>query len=506
MKKFFLPVYTFLCVLLFGFISYAQNPNLKTLDTYIENAMKDWQMPGFAVAIVKNDSVVFSKAYGVREIEKTEPVDENTLFVIASCSKAFTTTALSILVDEGKINWDDPVTKYLPDFQMYDPWVTKEINIRDLLTHRSGLATFSGDFLWINSTYSRKDIIKRIRYLKPVSSFRTKYGYQNLMYITAAEIIKAVTDTSWGDFIQAHILNKIGMTHTNTRYEQFYKTDDRSRGHYLKNGQIKIYAEIQGDNAQGALGINSCINDMTHWIRLQLNKGKYNGVQVFSTDRSNDMWANQFAFGNSNYGLGWFINYYKGKKILDHGGGMPGYISNVTLVPEEKLGFVIFSNLETGMVSAIKNKILDLFLGGDQKDWNQIYHELWNKRLQRYADEIKRRDKIRNKESKPSLPLKDYTGTYRDKMYGNAEVSIKNDSLYLQFVHTPTFGGVLHHYQYDTFYIDWEDEFLTRGYVKFGLDFSGKVKRMTFEVPNSPDFIFTELLFEKLSPIQEANP
>ncbi|MEK6553558.1 MAG: serine hydrolase domain-containing protein, partial [Bacteroidota bacterium] len=184
--------------------SFAQQDKLQKIDEFINKAMKDWEMPGFSVAIVKNDSVIFAKGYGVRNINKSDPVDENTLFVIAPCSKAFTTASLAILVDQGKIKWDDPVTKYLPDFQMYDPWVTKEITIRDLTSHKSGLETFSGDFLWLNSTYDRKEVINRARYLKPTSSFRSKYGYQNIMFITAAEVIKAVTDTSWSDYIKTH--------------------------------------------------------------------------------------------------------------------------------------------------------------------------------------------------------------------------------------------------------------------------------------------------------------
>ena len=436
--------------------------------------MTDWDMPGFAVAIVKNDSVIFAKGYGVREIGKPEPVDVNTKFVIASCSKAFTTAALSILNDMGKIDWDDRVINFLPDFQMYDPWVTNEIRIRDLLTHRSGLATFSGDFLWISSNYNCEDVVRRIRYLKPTSSFRTKYGYQNLMFITAAEIIKAVTDTSWGDYIQAHILNKIGMTHTNTSYKQLYTSENVAKAHYKKNDQLMVYNDIQKDNAQGALGINSCVEDMAQWIRLQLNKGKYNDNRIYSEREANEMWANQFAIGKSDYGLGWFIKYYNGKRVLNHGGGMPGYISDVTLVPEDNFGFVIFSNTESGMVASVRNYLTNIMTNVEPKDYEKIYLNAWDRRIQRYADELKNREVERIKNTQPSMPLENYCGTYNDKMYGNADVTLKDGNLYLQFLPTPTFKGTLHHYQYDTFYIDWEDEFLTRGFVKFDMNFNGK--------------------------------
>lgn len=485
---------------IFAFINLnAQQEKIDKINSYIQHAMVDWKMPGFAVGIVKNDSVVFAKGFGVREFGKNDPVDENTLFVIASCSKAFTTASLATLVDRGKINWDDPVTKYLPDFQMYDPWVTHEMTIRDLVTHRSGLATFSGDFLWLSSNYDRKEVIRRARFLKPTSSFRTKYGYQNIMFITAAEVIKAVTDTSWGDYIQKHILDKIGMAHTNTSYVRFNETDNATKAHYLKDGEFKIYSDVQKDNAQGALGINSSAFDMAQWIRLQLGKGKYNDQRIFSERQSGEMWANQFAFGNMNYGLGWFISYKNGKRILNHGGGMPGFISDVTLVPEENFGFVILSNFESGMVNSVRNYIIDIMTNTEPKDYEKLSLDGWAKRIERFSNELKHRDEIRIKDTKPSAALEKYCGVYEDKMYGKAEISLKDGELFMQFMPTPTFRGALHHYHNDTFYIDWEDEFLTRGWVKFDFDFNGAPNKISFEVPNSPDFIFTELLFERVS-------
>ncbi len=489
----------FLLLLFFLSIQFslAQSNRLKQLDDYINEAMKDWEMPGFAVSIVKDDSVIFAKGYGLREYGKEEKVDANTLFVIASCSKAFTTAALAILVDRGKIKWDDRVIDYLPDFQMYDPWVTNEFTIRDLVTHRSGLATFSGDFLWLGSNYDRKEVIRRARYLKPVSSFRSKYGYQNIMFITAAEIIETVTDTSWGDFIKNHFLNPLKMTNTNTSYKELATTENKAKAHYRKNGEIKVYTDIQKDNAGGALGINSSVNDLAQWIRLQLNRGKIDSVVIFSEEQSKEMWSNQTALGEMNYGLGWFIRYRNGKKMLYHGGGMPGMISTVVLIPEENFGFAILSNMETGMVSAIRDYIIDLFTGIEPKDYNKIMLDKWKERLQKFEDELKRREEVRVKNTSPSLPLEKYCGKYEDKMYGEAEVSLKDGKLFLQFIPTPTFRGVLNHYHYDTFFIDWEDEFLTRGCVKFDMDFEGNVKQFSLEVPNSPDFIFTELLFEK---------
>lgn len=487
----------FSALLFLNSIQFAQSARLAELDKYIANAAKSWEMPGFAVAIVRNDSVIFAKGYGVRDINAGGKVDENTLFVIASCSKAFTTAALANLADRGLINWDDKVIKYLPDFQMYDPWVTNEMNIKDLVTHRSGLATFSGDILWLGSNYDRKEVIRRSHFLKPVSSFRTKYGYQNIMFAAAGEIIKAVTDTTWEDFIKAHFFTPLGMKRSNTSIAELLKTDNIAHPHQRYNGVIRVINYYPVNAVAPAAGINSSAADMAQWIRLQLNKGSLNGTRIFTESQSREMWSNQFAFGTSNYGLGWFINYYKGKKVIDHGGGMPGMISNVSLVPELNAGFVILSNMETGLTSAIKNEILDYIINDEERDWNSVFMEGWKRRLERFATEEKRREDIRAKDSTPSLPLEQYCGIYEDKMYGKAEVTLKDGKLFLQFLPSPTFRGELKHYQYDTFYIDWEDEFLTRGYVKFNMNFDGKISDMTFEVPNSPDFVFTELLFEK---------
>ena len=496
-KKLFLHSFLLLFVFIFT-NSYAQQDKIQKIDEFIKKAMTDWKMPGFSLAIVKNDSVIFAKGYGVKDIRKNEIVDENTLFVIASCSKAFTTALLATLVDAGKLKWDDPVTKYLPDFQMYDPWVTKEMMVRDLVTHRSGLATFSGDFLWLSSTYDQKEVIRRARFLKPTSSFRSRYGYQNIMFITAAEFIKAVTDTSWADYVRAHFLTPLGMNHTNTSYSLFNQDDNAAKAHYERNEEMKIYSDVQQDNAHGALGLNSSAIEMAQWIRLQLGKGTYNGHKIFSERQSQEMWSNQTVSGNGNYGLGWGINYRNGKKTLSHGGGMPGMISQVTIVPEEKFGFVLLSNLEVGMVGAVNNYIFDIMTNVEPKDYEKMTLEGYAKRQEAFDKEIKRREEIRAKDSKPSLPLEKYCGTYEDKMYGKAEVTLKNGKLFLQFVPSPTFRGELKHYQFDMFQIDWEDEFLTRGYLKFDMNFKGDVTQMTFEVPNSPDFIFTELLFEKI--------
>lgn len=487
-------------ILIFLFVSFAQaqNSKIKDIDEYITKAAKDWQMPGVAVAIVRNDSVIFAKGYGVRDLNKGGAVDENTLFVIASCTKAFTTAALSMLIDQKKIAWDDPVIKYLKDFQMYDPWVTKEITIRDLVTHRSGLETFSGDIMWLGSNYDRKEVIRRARFLKPTSSFRTRFGYQNIMYSTAGEVIPAVTDTSWDDFIKARILIPLGMKRSVTRISDLVKMDNIASAHQFRNGKTNVIGYYPVDNVAAAAAINSSVYEVAQWIRLQLGKGIYNGKRLLSQWSIADMWSNQTALRNGNYGLGWSINYYKGKKIIDHGGGMPGMISEVCLVPEENLGFVILTNVDCNFTAVVKNRILDEFLGGTKTDWSAQLLPDKSRTDKWIKGENDRREKIRAKNTTPSLPLEKYTGMYEDVMYGNTKVSLKDGKLFLEMVPSKTFRGELKYYQYDTFYIDWEEEFLTRGWIKFDMDFAGNIKQLSMEVPTSPDFIFTEMLFKKL--------
>ncbi|MGH7451647.1 MAG: serine hydrolase domain-containing protein, partial [bacterium] len=399
--------------------------NLKEIDEYAAKAGQDWRVPGFAMAIVKDDSVVFAKGYGVRELGKPTSVDARTLFAIASNSKAFTAAALAILVDEGKIKWDDPVTKYLPWFQMYDPYVTREMMVRDLLCHRSGLATFGGDLIWYGSTYSREEVVRRIRYLKPASSFRTRYGYQNIMFIAAGLVVEAVTGKSWDDFVKARFFAPLGMTTSNTSVKDFKGTDNFATPHNETDGKINVihYVNVDGIGAAGA--INSCVAEMAQWLRLQLGRGTYKGNKIFSAARSREMWTPHIMFqiGEqaekqnptthfSGYGLGWGLRDYQGRKVASHGGGLDGMISQVALIPEENLGVVVLTNSETSLSSFLVNKVFDVFLGAPKRDWSgeALARQKENQEAQKAA--AKRIEDERVPGTKPSLALGQYTGMY----------------------------------------------------------------------------------------------
>ena len=361
MKNRFLRSSLLLLLLVFPIFVFAQSldDKLKEIDAYAEKTRQDWNVPGIAVAIVKDDKVVFAKGYGVRELGKPEKVDENTLFAIASNSKAFTTASLAILIDEKKLSWDDKVVKYLPEFQLYNPYVTSELTIKDLVSHRSGLDTFSGDLLWYETTYSADEILRRVRFLKPKSSFRSQFGYQNLMFITAGKVIERVSGKTWSQFVSERILMPLGMSRTTTSVKNL--KDNYSMPHNESGGKLRVLHLGNVDGASAAAGLNSSVADIAKWLRLQLGRGKFEGKQIFSEQRAGEMWsANTILSTNpfpvkdaptrlfSAVGLGWFLNDYRGRKVVSHGGGLDGMISQTAMMPEENLGLACIDEFGNG--------------------------------------------------------------------------------------------------------------------------------------------------------------
>lgn len=486
---------------------------LREIDEYATKTMQDWRVPGFAMAIIKDDKVIFAKGYGVRKLGEPTPVDERTLFAIASNTKAFTAAAIAMLVDEGKLKWDDPATKYLPGFQLYDPYVTRELTVRDLLSHRSGLATFGGDLLWYDTTYKSDEILRRIRYLKPTSSFRSRYGYQNIMFLAAGQVVANVTGKSWEQFIRERFLNPLGMSSTTTSITAFKSTDNIATPHNELDGKLRIVRYGNVDGAGPAAALNSSVADMAQWIRLQLGRGKYEGRQFFSPQVAREMWSPQTivpigeqsekfnpARHFNTYGLGWFLSDYHGRKVASHGGGLDGMISQVAMMPEENLGIVVLSNSETQLPSVMVNKVFDLFLGVPKRDWSAELLQRTKQAKETEKAEAKRLEDERAKGTKPSLPLQSYAGAYGGEMYGEARVTQENGRLVLRLVPAPNFVGDLEHWQYDTFRVKWRESVsypFPKGFVTFTLNAQGKVDEMKIDVPN-PDFDFKELEFKRM--------
>ena len=485
---------------------------LQAIDEYAAKAGRDWKVPGFAVAIVKDDKVVFAKGYGVRQLNRSDAVDKDTLFAIASNSKAFTAAALAILVDEGKLTWDDKVIKYLPWFELYDPWVTSEMTVRDLLCHRSGLETFGGDLLWYESNYSRQEIVRRARFLKRASTFRSRFGYQNVMFVAAGEVVAAITGKSWDEFVRERFFVPLGMSRTSTTYKQLMAASNLATPHNEMNGTLRALKIGNVDNVGPAGGIESSVADIAQWIRLQLGRGTFGGKKIFTAERSREMWSPQTVIDISAeaekfnpavhfglYGLGWLLNDYQGRKVISHGGGLDGMISRVAMIPEENLGVVVLTNSETPLATVISNRILDEFLGVSKRDWNADFRARDLRNKQRQADAEKKMEEDRIPNTKPSLPLSSYAGTYGGPMFGDARVTEENGKLVLKLVPSPNFVGDLEHWHLDTFRVTWRDSIVypfPRGFVTFTLDSKGKISEMKIDVPN-PDFIFTELEFKK---------
>lgn len=482
-----------------------QQKDYKALDKYIEKAVQDFEIPGLAVGIIKNGEVVLLKGYGYRNTETKKKVDENTVFGIASCSKAFTAASIAILVDEGKLNWDDKVIEHYPAFQMYDPYITRELTIRDLLCHRSGLQTFDGDLLWYGTDLSRAEVVRQIRFRQNKYSLRARFGYSNVMFITATEVVKSVTGHSWDAFVNQKIFQPLGMHSTNTSNATFDKGMDVAYPHI--NGKPEAF--INYDNSGGAAAINTSAADLLKWVQLMLDKGAISDTSVFSKKQYYQLVAQQTVLpagaaekvGSthfSGYGLGWFVKDFEGMKIISHGGGLPGFHSKVAFVPEDSLGYVILANQITGLVGALDRKILDFFLTDADKDWAKLYLDYEKKQEVKKEEATKTREEARIKNTKPSLALEKYTGIYQDKMYGQAKVEMREGQLFITLLPTAAlFHSSMEHWQYDTFRIQFNDPYLPEGFITFSFDSNANITGFKIDLEN-PDFHFYKLDFAKV--------
>jgi CubicO group peptidase (beta-lactamase class C family) len=463
------------------------------LDAYVANVMKTFEVPGIALAIVKDNKIIVAKGYGVRKLGEATPVDEHTMFGIGSNTKAFTTAALATLVDEGKLSWDDPVYQRLPGFVMYDPYVSHEMTIRDLLTHRSGMGLGEGDLLfWPHSTYTRDEIIYKLRFMKPASSFRSHYAYDNLLYMTAGQIIPAVTGVSWDDYIRRHIFVPLGMSNTNVSNAAFKPGDDYAYPHERVDGKLQVIKFEALDNAGPAGSINSCAADMAKWVQVQLNHGKFvdHDGRLYSEQRSKEMWSPQtiLPIGDpppllaglkpnfADYALGWSLRDYHGRKLVGHTGGVAGFVSRVMLVPAENIGVVVLTNAEEGgAFDSILYHVLDQYFNLPPTDWTAAYKTVKDTEEKEAAEIMKKADSARAADSKPSLPLDKYAAVYRDAWYGPITIRMENGALVMTFDHTPTMIGDLQHWQYDTFKAHWRERTIEDAFVTFSLNPDGTI-------------------------------
>jgi CubicO group peptidase (beta-lactamase class C family) len=503
--------------------AFAQNAPPADLDAYVARSMKTYNVPGLAVAIVKDGKVVLEKGYGVRKLGDSTPVDENTLFGIGSNTKAFTAAALATLVDEGKISWDDPVYERLKGFQMYDPYVSKEMRIRDLLCHRSGLGLGEGDLMfWPHTTFTREEVVYRLRFLKPSTSFRTRFAYNNLMFLTAGQVVAEVSGKSWDDYLREKIFLPLGMKTTNTSTNAYRPGANWASPHSKVDGKLQVIALENLDNAGPAGSIHSSVAEMSQWVMLQLNHGKIPGseTRIFSEKSSKEMWAQQSILTVnegpeelkalrphlSGYGLGWFLRDYKGRKLVGHTGGVAGYVTRVLLVPEENLGVVILTNAEEDFAfESITLHILDFYFGGATQDYITAFKAVEDKQQKEAEETIQKAQQSRAADSKPSLPLEKYAGEYSDPWYGEVTIHSENGALVFKLGRTEKGTADLQHWQYDTFKAHWRDRTVEDAFVTFALKPDGSIDRFTM-VAVSPladfSFDYQDLYF---TPMPAAN-
>jgi CubicO group peptidase (beta-lactamase class C family) len=481
--------------------------DLKQFEELCIKSLVDFNVPGMAIAVVKDGKVILSRGFGVKDVSTKQQVDAQTQFAIASNTKAFTSAALAMLVDQGKIKWDDPVVNYLPYFQMYDPYVTAQMTIRDLLCHRSGLDTFSGDLIWYGTTHNREEVIRRSRQLEPSFGFRAGYGYNNIHFIAAGEIVAAVSGMTWDAFVEQNILRPAGMLRANTSITAFTPASNKATPHNEVSGVNQPIDWVNWDNVGPAGSINASVDEMSRWLLLQLGKGTLDGRTYWKEARTFEMWENNTpkTVGKwqrehmpsrhfNGYGLGWELMEYGGRKVVSHGGGYDGMISKTVLVPEENLAFVILTNNINSLPSMLTFTLLDHFLKPThQENW---YMTFLNMRKDDIEGDQKSKEvdaAARKANTTPSLPLSQYAGTYHSTMYGDIEVRLENDQLKIDFKPTALFKGDLGHWHYDTFELRWTTKMmLPPGKVSFVVNAKGEVEEMRIEVIN-PDFDFSEL-------------
>ncbi|RPI14169.1 MAG: serine hydrolase [Ignavibacteriae bacterium] len=442
------------------YITYSQTgtdeEKLKGLDEYIEQAMKDWNVQGTAVAIIKNGQVIMTKGYGYRDVEKKLPVTPQTLFAIGSCTKAFTSAAVSILSDEGKVDLDKPVITYIPTFKMQEEYVTMNMTIRDLLTHRSGLPRH--DLAWYGSDKTRKDLFDALRFLEPSKPFRTSFQYQNLMFMTAGYLVEQVSGKTWEEFVKERIFTPLEMNNSNFTISDMKLSSDYSLGYNEeKDGKVNVIPFRQADAIGPAGSINSNVTDMANWVILQLNNGKFKDKEIVSAGMMNQMHTpymtiqstpTKDVFFNS-YGMGWFITSYKGHYRVEHGGNIDGFSASVGMLPMDSIGVVVLTNMNnTFLTSIIRNTIFDRLLELTDSDWNKKLLEDRQKMLDAQKEQKESEDANRIKDTEPSHPLEAYTGKFEHPAYGIIEITMNDDNLRVLF---HTLETKLKHYHYDIF-------------------------------------------------------
>jgi len=499
----------FLCFFLLPFQNvHAQSiaeAHDKELDTYIEKGMKDWNLPGLSIVIVKDGKVVYLKGFGLRNINDKGAVDADTQFGMMSTTKAMTSMAIAMLVDDGKIKWDDKVTKYLPWFQMPTPYLTEEVTVRDLLRHNAGLG--NADVLWGRNDLSTREILERVRELKPAYSLRSSFIYSNIMYGAAGEVVASASGMSWEQFVSTRILKPLGMNHSYATLAQVMAANDKNRSsaHFEIDKKLRVIKDVPVDKVPAAGAAWSTAGDMSHWLRFLLAGGQYEGKRLVSEENFHELFSPQALIAPDNfypstaltkphwtaYGLGWFLQDYRGKFVAMHTGSMDGRTAIVGLLPDDGLGVYIFGNADHVEIRhALMLKVFDLYTGAPARDWSA---EL----LKLYGDAKVAQDKaIADAENKritgthPALPLSAYAGTYTHPAWGDLVITEQDGKLKIRFGIGEENMGVLEHWNYDSFRARFGDGRYGWSMLQFSLNPGGKIADVSLD--GSDEYRFTK--------------
>lgn len=439
----------------------AREPDLAAFDAYVAQAARDWNVPGMAVAIVHGDSIVFEKGYGTGTLGRNEPVDAHTRFAIASTTKAFTTAVMAMLVDEGKVAWDDSVTKFLPGFRVQDGYANRSLTIRDALTHRSGVQP--DDLLWVLA-YSRDDILRRMRLLPQSSPMRTEFEYNNLMYMVAGQVEGAAAGKPWDELVRTRILQPLGMRETTTGLE--YRGQPNVASPHLRlRDTTRVITESDIDNAAPAGGMHSSVHDMALWLRFQLDSARVGGRRLITPGQYAEMFTAQVVTPTTfypavqaagvrffQYGLGWFLEDYRGHFAAMHTGSLDGMSAIVGMLPEERVAVVVLANLDHAELRhALLLRVFDMYLGAPPRDWSTELRTLYAASAARQQAAQRELERQRVRGTHPTLPLARYAGTYTHPRYGDLRVRVENGRLAASL--GPVLTGTLEHWNYDTFRI-----------------------------------------------------
>lgn len=489
---------------------------------------EEFGAPGLTIAIVENGDVTFVQGFGVTDIEDPVPVDASTNFAIGSVTKAFTSAALAILVDEGRLGWDDKVIDHMPEFRMHDAWVTREMTVRDLLVHRSGLGLGAGDLLFVpRSDLTRAEIVDRLAHIPPETSFRSAYAYDNILYMVAGRLIERVSGRSWEDFMRDRVLEPAGMTRATV------DNDARGDRRFIAHPHARISGPIRGlgemerlddsmvvaQVAAPAGGIEASADDMARWIALQLAKGDLPGEpRLFSEKQAQEMWQPAVLMPSrdfpepldeteplfNSYALGWNVRDYRGERVIMHGGGVYGSITRLVLLPDRNVGFFLATNSEeAALLTGLQFELLDHYLGLERRDWAGEFAIFMEAYFGNAVQALAAPD-AEPAEVGPSLALSSYAGEYADPWFGTISIREENGTLAVEFPHWPGISATLDHWQYDTFVTRYNEPSVEPAYVTFGLDADGEIERVTMRaVSPVADFSYDydDLLF---TPVAEA--